>query len=134
MRADVTFLAPNIKVRADWSRQKGRLKRWGARTEELASLRFDIKTNLNPLLNSYNTKQLFIYLTASYDEGVLNQGQGEHEVVLWDRIITRGDMKDIRATGQKVKTSGGSKRGRGNVRVEEGKNKYQWRNPSGTFK
>lgn len=43
-------------------------------------------------------------------------------------------MKDIRATGQKVKTSGGPKRNRGNVRVEEGKNKYQWRNPSGTFR
>jgi signal peptidase complex subunit 3 len=59
---------------------------------------------------------------------------GEHEVVLWDRIITRGDMKDLRATGQKVKTSGGPKRNRGNVRVEEGKNKYQWRNPGGTFR
>lgn len=59
---------------------------------------------------------------------------GEHEVVLWDRIITRSDMKDLRATGQKVKTSGGPKKGRGNVRVEEGKTKYQWRNPSGTFR
>lgn len=100
-------------------------------------MRFDIKTNLNPLLNSYNTKQLFIYLTATYDESAISnpsQGQGEHEVVLWDRIITRGDIKDLRATGQKVKTSGGPKRGRGNVKIEEGKNKYQWRNPSGTFK
>jgi hypothetical protein len=43
-------------------------------------------------------------------------------------------MKDLRATGQKVKTSGGPKKGRGNVRVEEGKTKYQWRNPSGTFR
>lgn len=116
------------------SRQKGRLRRWGSKTEELASLRFDIKTNLNPLLNSYNTKQLFVYLTASYDEGTIHQGQGEHGVVLWDSIITRGDMKDLRSTGQKVKTKKGPKRGRGNVRIEEGKNKYQWRNPSGTFK
>jgi signal peptidase complex subunit 3 len=117
---------------------KGRLKRWGAKTEELASLRFDVKTNLNPILHSYNTKQLFIYLTASYDEvhagSVSNMTVGEHEVVLWDRIITRSDMKDLRAVGQKVKTSGGPKRGRGNVRVEEGKTKYQWRNPSGTFR
>jgi signal peptidase complex subunit 3 len=111
------------------------LKRWGAKSEELASLRFDIRTDLNPILQSYNTKQLFIYLTASYDEGgPSNMTVGDHEVVLWDRIITRGDMKDIRATGQKVKTSGGPKRGRGNVRVEEGKNKYQWRNPGGTFR
>ncbi|KAK6907973.1 signal peptidase [Kwoniella mangroviensis CBS 10435] len=90
--------------------QKGRLRRWGARQEELASLKFDIRTDLNPLLNSYNTKQLFIYLTASYEE----QSTGHtHDVVLWDRIIQRAEIRDIRA---------------------EAKNKYQWRNPSGTFK
>lgn len=93
-------------------------------------MRFDIRTDLNPLLNSYNTKQLFLYLTAVYSE---TPGVAEHEVVLWDRIVTRGDMRDIRAVGKKVKT-GGPKRGRGKVRVEDGKNKYPWRNPSGTFK
>jgi signal peptidase complex subunit 3 len=41
-------------------------------------------------------------------------------------------MKDIRATTKAKK--GGPKRGRGKVRVEEGKNKYTWRNPSGTFR
>nr|XP_018262144.1 signal peptidase [Kwoniella dejecticola CBS 10117]OBR84302.1 signal peptidase [Kwoniella dejecticola CBS 10117] len=91
--------------------QKGRLRRWGARQEELASLKFDIRTDLNPLLNSYNTKQLFVYLTASYEEQ--NTGNA-HEVVLWDRIIQRAEIRDIRAVGNK--------------------NKYQWRNPSGTFK
>ncbi|ODN93399.1 signal peptidase [Cryptococcus wingfieldii CBS 7118] len=91
---------------------KGRLNRLGARPEELASLRFDIRTDLNPLLNSYNTKQLFVYLTATYEE---ESSSAVHDVVLWDRIITR-------------------KKGRGNVRVEDGKNKYQWHNPSHTFK
>lgn len=109
-------------------RQKGRQRRWGAKEEELASLRFDVQADLNPLLNSYNTKQLFLYLTASYDESTI----GEHEVVLWDRIITRGDMRDIRATTKPKR--GGPKRGRGKVRVEEGKNKYTWKNPSGTFR
>ncbi|WVR06531.1 hypothetical protein IAU60_003562 [Kwoniella sp. DSM 27419] len=89
---------------------KGRLQRWGARQEELASLRFDIRTDLNPLLNSYNTKQLFLYLSASYEEETTGHA---HDVVLWDRIIQRADIRDIRA---------------------EAKNKYQWRNPSGTFK
>ncbi|KAK8858773.1 hypothetical protein IAR55_003003 [Kwoniella newhampshirensis] len=111
--------------------QKGRLRRWGAREEEIASMRFDIRTDLNPLLNSYNTKQVFLYLTASYDETITGN---THDVVLWDRIITRGDMRDIRAVGKKLPKSKGGKRGRGNVRVEEGKNKYAWRNPSGSFR
>ncbi|WWC70963.1 uncharacterized protein I206_104916 [Kwoniella pini CBS 10737] len=120
----------NVEVK-DLIIQKGRLRRWGARQEELASLKFDIRTDLNPLLNSYNTKQLFVYLTASYEE----QSTGNsHEVVLWDRIIERADLKDIRAVGNKVPKTKSGRKGRGNVRVEEVKNKYQWRNPSGTFK
>ncbi|WWC88633.1 uncharacterized protein L201_003546 [Kwoniella dendrophila CBS 6074] len=111
--------------------QKGRLRRWGARQEELASLKFDVRTDLNPLLNSYNTKQLLIYLTASYEE----QTTGNiHDVVIWDRIIQRAEIRDIRAVGNKLPKSKVGRKGRGNVRVEEVKNKYQWRNPSGTFK
>jgi signal peptidase complex subunit 3 len=110
------------------------MRRWGAREEELASLRFDLRADLNPLLNSYNTKQLFLYLTASFTDQL---GQEEHDVVLWDRIITRGDMWDFR-TVEKTKSKGkpkkNSKKGRGNVRVEEGKNKYTWKMPSGSFR
>ena len=108
--------------------QKGRLRRWGAKEEEIASLRFDIRADLNPLLNSYNTKQLFLYLTATYAEA-----DQSHDFVLWDRIITRGDMRDIRAVGKSLPKTRAGKRGRGNVRVEEGKNVYPWKNPSGSF-
>lgn len=94
-------------------------------------MRFDIRTDLNPLLNSYNTKQLFLYLTATYNE--TNTGM-EHEVVLWDRILQRQDLKDFRAVGKKISAGGKGVRGRGNVRIDEGKNKYQWKNPSGSFK
>jgi signal peptidase complex subunit 3 len=111
--------------------QRGRLHRWGAKEEDIASLRFDIRTDLNPLLNSYNTKQLFLYLTAEYEEEATGT---HHDVVLWDRIIQRAEIRDIRAVGKKIPAGGKGKRGRGNVRVEEGKNKYLWRNPSGTFK
>jgi len=124
--------------------QRGRLRhRWGAIEEELASLRFDVRADLNPLLNSYNTKQLFLYLTATYSESSpspspsppdLSSPDSSHEVVLWDRIITRGDMRDFRAVGKSLSRATGGKRGRGNVRVEEGKNKYQWKNPSGSFR
>ncbi|KAL0240534.1 hypothetical protein I308_106328 [Cryptococcus tetragattii IND107] len=110
--------------------QRGRLNRWGAKQEDIASLRFDVRTNLNELLSSYNTKQLFLYLTATYEEETTGDA---HDVVLWDRIVTRADTRDIRAVGRELPKSN-RKRGRGNVRVEDGKNKYIWRNPSGTFK
>ena len=55
-------------------------------------------------------------------------------MVLWDRIIQRGDMRDIRAVGKTLPKMKSGKKGRGNVRVEEGKNKYPWRSPSGTFR
>jgi signal peptidase complex subunit 3 len=58
-----------------------------------------------------------------------------HDVVLWDRIVTRGDMRDFRAVTKKNKAQPAKgKRGRGNVRLEEVKNKYIWKQPSGTFK
>lgn len=90
-----------------------------------------MRADLKPILNSYNTKQLFLYLTASSSE---RESYVAHDVVLWDRIITRGDLRDIRAVGNTLPKVKGGKRGRGNVRVEEGKNKYPWKNPSGTFR
>jgi signal peptidase complex subunit 3 len=112
-------------------RKKGRQRYWGAREEELGSLRFDVQVDLQPLLESYNTKQLFLYLTADLEE---TDGSATHEVVLWDRIITRGDMRDFRAVGKQPKRSKGSRKGRGKIRLEDGKNKYPFKMPSGSFK
>lgn len=53
---------------------------------DLGVLRFNIQTDLSPLFN-WNVKQLFVYLTAEYQtkDNQINQ------VVLWDKIILRGD-------------------------------------------
>jgi hypothetical protein len=112
------------------NRKRGR-PYWGTREEDLGSMRFDVQVDLQPLLNSYNTKQLFLYLTATYDDIDASVG---HEVVLWDRIITRGDMRDIRAVGKKMPRVKASRRGRGNIRVEQAKNQYHWKSPTGTFR
>ncbi|EIW67731.1 hypothetical protein TREMEDRAFT_45221 [Tremella mesenterica DSM 1558] len=115
--------------------QYGRLRRYAAKNEELASIRFDLTTDLTTLLTSYNTKQLFLYLTASYEtDPSLDVPQVNHEVVLWDRIITRADTRDFRAVGNKMVGKSKGKKGRGKIRVEEGKNVYPWRDPSGSFK
>ncbi|XP_030564096.1 signal peptidase complex subunit 3 [Drosophila novamexicana] len=61
---------------------------YGASREkhDLGFVTFDLETNLTNIFN-WNVKQLFLYLTAEYKtpSNQLNQ------VVLWDKIILRGD-------------------------------------------
>jgi signal peptidase complex subunit 3 len=81
---------------------------------DLGFLTFDLHADLNPLFN-WNTKQLFIYLTAEYTTGanVLNQ------VVLWDKIIQRGEnpLLDFKAMNPKYYfwDDGNGLRGNNNV-------------------
>ena len=49
-------------------------------------LTFDLKADLTPLFN-WNVKQLFLYLTAEYE----TQANVVNQVVLWDKIIQRGE-------------------------------------------
>lgn len=53
---------------------------------DLGFLTFDLQADLTPIFN-WNVKQLFVYLTAEYEtpHNKINQ------VVLWDKIIQRGD-------------------------------------------
>ncbi|KAI0216800.1 Signal peptidase complex subunit 3 [Lamellibrachia satsuma] len=57
---------------------------------DLGFITFDLKADMNPLFN-WNVKQLFLYLTAEYetDNNKVNQ------VVLWDKIIQRGEKAVI---------------------------------------
>ncbi|XP_053315583.1 signal peptidase complex subunit 3 [Spea bombifrons] len=64
---------------------------------DLGFITFDINADLQPIFD-WNVKQLFIYLSAEYStkSNVLNQ------VVLWDKIILRGDnpklsLKDMKS-------------------------------------
>eukprot|EP00794_Sanderia_malayensis_P007325 gene7325-8143_t len=53
---------------------------------DLGFLTFNITSNLQPLFN-WNTKQLFLYLSAEYTTK-LNE---VNQVILWDKIIKRGE-------------------------------------------
>merc|ERR1712126_510513 len=53
---------------------------------DLGFLTFDLKADLTPLFN-WNVKQLFLYLTAEYE----TQANVVNQVVLWDKIIQRGE-------------------------------------------
>ncbi|GHJ84409.1 hypothetical protein NliqN6_0811 [Naganishia liquefaciens] len=54
--------------------------------KDYAMLRFDMDADLSPLFRSWNTKQLYVSLTAEYNntrDGSMNS------VVIWDKIIPR---------------------------------------------
>eukprot|EP00111_Clytia_hemisphaerica_P000270 TCONS_00000694-protein len=53
---------------------------------DLGFLKFNLKSDLEPLFN-WNVKQLFLYLAAEYE----TPENGLNQVVLWDKIIKRGE-------------------------------------------
>jgi len=69
---------------------------------------FNVSADLTPLFN-WNTKQLFLYLEAEYEnaQGVKN------DVVIWDRIVRRKEDAHVNVAGR---------------------NKYAFRELSATFK
>lgn len=61
---------------------KGRPHYSSTKKEEYAQVRFDLDADLSSLF-TWNTKQLFVYVTANYPSGA----GGMSEAVIWDSII-----------------------------------------------
>jgi hypothetical protein len=61
---------------------KGRAHYASTKKEEYAQVRFDLDADLSSLF-TWNTKQLFVYVTANYPGGA----GGTSEAVIWDAII-----------------------------------------------
>ena len=79
-----------------------RLFQYGSQNKkpkENNKISFDLSTDLTPLFN-WNTKQVFIYLTATY-EGA----DGELTVTYWDKIIRTRDDAKLALNGAKAKYS-----------------------------
>ncbi|KAK9474761.1 putative microsomal signal peptidase [Dipodascopsis tothii] len=64
--------------------------------QEYATAKFSVEADLTPLFN-WNTKQVFVYLTASYPGKPYS-----NKVVLWDDIITSKDTAVISLKNQKA--------------------------------
>lgn len=64
---------------------KGRPHYYATKREEYAQIRFDLEADLSPLF-TWNTKQLFVYVTANYPSDETTQ-TGISEAVIWDTII-----------------------------------------------
>ncbi|KAJ9105380.1 hypothetical protein QFC21_001749 [Naganishia friedmannii] len=57
-------------------------------------VRFDLEADLSPLFESWNTKQLYVSLTADYN----NTKEGSsNSVVIWDKIIPRAPPTNRRS-------------------------------------
>ncbi|GAB1212992.1 hypothetical protein ATERTT37_002141 [Aspergillus terreus] len=66
---------------------KGRPHYYSTKKEEYAQIRFDLDADLTPLFN-WNTKQLFVYVYASYSSSDKDSTLlPNSEAIIWDTII-----------------------------------------------
>lgn len=65
--------------------------------KENAKITFDLETDLTPLF-TWNTKQVFTYLTAEY-----SGKNTDSEVVFWDKIIPSKEKAHLKIQGTKSK-------------------------------
>lgn len=75
-----SITARNIQV------VKGRPHYYSAKREEYAQVRFDLEADLSSLF-TWNTKQLFVCVTANYPSSKDGKG-GMSEAVIWDSVIS----------------------------------------------
>ncbi|GCB68657.1 hypothetical protein scyTo_0005343 [Scyliorhinus torazame] len=64
---------------------------------DLGLITFDLSADLKPIFD-WNVKQLFLYLSAEYK----TKNNALNQVVLWDKIVLRGDktkldLKDVKS-------------------------------------
>ncbi|KUJ17271.1 signal peptidase 22 kDa subunit [Mollisia scopiformis] len=114
---------------------RGRPNYYSTKKEEYAVLRFNLNADFSSLMN-WNTKQLFVYVSASWP----NSTSSEHtnEAVIWDTIITSPSADHLQNIGpaamKKLKKSAEGKTidpSRGKINLKNQKAKYQITAPGG---
>lgn len=87
----------NIKIKSSFKSSKS-FGSTNRKPKENTRLTFDLSTDLSPLFN-WNTKQVFVYLTAEY------QGKGDsgNKVTYWDKIILSKEDAKIELANQRSK-------------------------------
>lgn len=70
-------------------RVKGRPHYYSTKREEYAHVTFDLDADLSSLFN-WNTKQVFLYITATYPSSTSSSAPAS-EAVIWDAIIPAHD-------------------------------------------
>ncbi|RMD43327.1 hypothetical protein DV735_g1810, partial [Chaetothyriales sp. CBS 134920] len=124
---------------------KGRPNYYSPKREEYAQIRFDLNANVSSLFN-WNTKQVFLYVTANYPSDTDDQLS---EAVIWDHIIAAPpspfafqslkakywDKPTKPSRSKSKKTSGLDKKAQhgqlGVISLKNQRPKYQITDPSG---
>ncbi|TVY85771.1 Signal peptidase complex subunit [Lachnellula willkommii] len=119
---------------------RGRPHYYSTKKEEYAIIRFSLSADLSSLF-SWNTKQVFVYVSASWPNATLGDaGKGEmvNEAVIWDTIITNPSADHLQNLGpaamkKLVKSAKGKTidPSRGKLELKNQKAKYQITSPTG---
>lgn len=75
---------------------RGRPNYYSSKKEEYAVLRFNLNADFSSLMN-WNTKQLFIYVSASWPNST--SSELTNEAVIWDTIITSPSADHLQNIG-----------------------------------
>ena len=127
---------------------KGRPHYYSPKREEYAQIKFDLDADLSPLF-SWNTKQLFVYVTAVYPPSGAVEGEAQSEAVIWDVIVpatsTAWSYQSLKSRYFPEKVAKGRKSLKkkaastiavvqpGVLRLKNQKPKYQITDPSGVL-
>ncbi|KKA29052.1 hypothetical protein TD95_002178 [Thielaviopsis punctulata] len=119
---------------------RGRAHYHSTKKTDLASIRFTLDADLSSLF-TWNTKQVFVYVTAEWDApATKNTPAGHNTAVIWDQIITAPSSDFLSnfgpATMKKLKRSAAGKTidpSRGKFRLDNQRPKYQITHPSGSL-
>jgi signal peptidase complex subunit 3 len=126
---------------------KGRPHYYSTKREEYAQIKFDLDADLSGLF-TWNTKQLFVYVTAVYPPSGAMEGEAQSEAVIWDIIIpatsTPWSYRNLKASYFPEKLIKGKKAPKkrvdtktlvkpGVLKLKNQKPKYQITDPSGVL-
>ncbi|KAL1836646.1 hypothetical protein VTJ49DRAFT_4821 [Mycothermus thermophilus] len=119
---------------------RGRPHYYSSKKEEYAIIRFSLDADLSSLF-TWNTKQLFVYVTAEWPAASASSGSGANatnQAVIWDSIITSPSADHLANLGpiakKKLIRSAKGKSidpSRGILSLKNQRPKYQITHPSG---
>ena len=130
------YRRPFANVAPPGCRVRGRPHYYSTKKEEYAIIKFSLDADLSSLF-TWNTKQLFVYVTAEWTSGGANNN-ATNSAVIWDSIITSPSSDHLAnigpATLKKLRKSAAGKSidpSRGKLSLKNQKPKYQITHPSG---
>ncbi|KAL7625663.1 hypothetical protein AAE478_004883 [Parahypoxylon ruwenzoriense] len=126
-----TVKATNVQV------VKGRPHYYSTKKEEYAIIKFSLDADLSSLF-TWNTKQLFVYVTAEWPALPAGGTNQTNKAVIWDTIITSPSADHLSNLGpaalRKLRKQSAGKSvdpNRGKLVLKNQKPKYQITHPSG---